>query len=168
MITREEEERRILATANRLRTDCNAVKKYFRPKDRRTKLPEYMIEFYSDIIAYEWSTLDAWKGKPPWRKGRWKTRGGRDQDRWRKIESRIRLRKWMRPMLFVNGLEVEYETLKVKQHKQQVDRVRGDSAFPVTTFSATLTDFTDCFAYAMSGTLTLGNNPDCDFVKGGE
>jgi hypothetical protein len=22
-------------------------------------------------------------GKPPWHKGRWKTRGGRDQDRWR-------------------------------------------------------------------------------------
>lgn len=30
------------------------------------------------------------RGKPPWRKGRWKTRGGRDQDRWRKGYERVK------------------------------------------------------------------------------
>jgi hypothetical protein len=76
------------------------------------------------------------------------SRGGRDQDRWRKIEARIRLRKWMKPKLFVNGLAVEYETLKAKNHKQAMECCYGD-LFP-------------------PGSITFTLNPDCDFVKGGE
>lgn len=76
--------------------------------------------------------------RPLKHKGRWKTRGGRDQDRWRgdkgdKERSRRKCREVCRQIDFEWNCRVQ---------------VCGD-----------------CFGDSMSGALQLGNNPDCDSVK---
>lgn len=84
------------------------------------------------------------RGKPPWHKGRWKTRGGRDQDRWRKRHSLVKIMRERRNLRYgsiedycrANGIEFR------RFVPDQCERA--------------------------SGTLTLKDNLDCDFVKGGE
>ena len=91
--------------------------------------------------------------RPPWQHGRHKTRGGRDQDRRRKIEALIRFRKLMKPKLFVNGLEIECESIDIRWNDTKKSTSDSGCVYPCHSFEATL---------------TLNDNPYCDFVKGGE
>ena len=91
---------RIQRTAHRLATDYNVAKKYFNFRRGVRKLRDYMIDWYAEIIASNWECRP--RGKPPWHKGRWKTRGGRDQDRWRKRHSTVKTMRERRNLRYRN------------------------------------------------------------------
>lgn len=79
-----------------------------------------------------------------------KTRGGRDQNRWRRSK-RNRLLNNQKRNKSGHRMKAFYFVFR-KNNPLAYVRVPES----------------DCFKKAMSGTLTLVNNPDCDFVKGGE
>lgn len=83
-------------------------------------------------------------GKPPWHKGRGKTRGGRDQDRWRKRHKTVKIMR-------------ERKTLRYRNIE---DYCRANGI----EFRRFIPDRCD----VLGGTLQLTDNQTCDFVKGGQ
>lgn len=78
-------------------------------------------------------------------KGRWKTRGGRDQDRWRAHQgNKERSRRKCRDVCRSNDFDWILRNLPTSEQVES------------------------CFVKSMYGTLELKDNPDCGFVKGGE
>ena len=82
--------------------------------------------------------------RPPWQHGRHKTRGGRDQDRWRKRHSTVKIMRERRNLRYRN-----------------IEDYCRANGIEFRRFVPDLCEWLD-------GTLHLKDNPDCDFVKGGE
>lgn len=101
-----------------------AIKQHLARKHRIWPADRHWIQTEFLLCMYEERPAGTSK-RPPWQHGRHKTRGGRDQDRWRKIEARMRLREWMRPHLFVNGVEVRYDTLTLNDRLACDNFVKG-------------------------------------------
>jgi len=147
-MTSDEYNQRLHGTISRLLRESPRIKGSF------GKCGSAEVYIYEPAVSLliDWAS-GKHRGKPPWITGRHKTRGGRDQDRWRKMYPVVKDRR---------ALKRRCKTVANYCRANNIPFLRFDAA----GFAAIdgVWKPSEC-CYPPPGWIKLEVNDDCDFVK---